>query len=215
MPSPITSADFDITVFGSDICERLRKLLEINNTLKTFFEWFLSADGSEVSAEFKAMIQDIATPTGALIWRPVSAVPAGYLVANGQAVDRTTYANLYAVYQDTFGAGNGTTTFNLPNMQSRFALGTGAAGLYPVASTGGTEGHELTAAELPAHTHGMPTDSLAIRTTLDQNTVGDADNASPGGGGGLVGRATFVSVGSGQEHNNMPPYMSGLWLVKT
>lgn len=207
MASPVTASDFQLQNFSSDVCERLRKLLEINDTLAEFFAWFLSADGSAVSSEFKMMIQDIATPTGALLWRPLSSVPDGYLVANGQAVSRTTYANLFAVYGTTFGDGDESTTFNLPNMQAKFALGAGAGSSYPVGSTGGVEQHTLTLAEMPAHAH-----------TYQRYTPAGPANDNPVDGTNNDGGYEVVSTGSAgstQAHNNMPPYLAGLWLVKT
>lgn len=52
-----------------------------------------------------------------------SAVPTGYLVCNGQAVSRTTYADLFAAVGVVFGPGNGTTTFNIPDLRGQFLRG--------------------------------------------------------------------------------------------
>jgi phage-related tail fiber protein len=60
---------------------------------------------------------------GKIGWFPTAAAPAGWLKANGAAVSRTTYANLFAVISTTFGAGNGSTTFNLPDMRGEFVRG--------------------------------------------------------------------------------------------
>lgn len=204
MPSPITSSDFDITVFGADVCERLRKLLQLNDTLKTFFEWMFEDDGTVTSA-FKLLIQDIATPVGGILFRPVTSVPDGYLVANGQAVSRTTYANLFAVYGTTFGTGDGSTTFNLPNLQRKFLLGSDSS-IGP-GQTGGEENVTLTVATMPAHSHNVPLDgggndgSAKVWTAANDN--------------GVTLNQTTDSTGGGQAHNNMPPYMAGLWLIKT
>jgi microcystin-dependent protein len=66
--------------------------------------------------------------TGAIkIWGTTSA-PAGYLLCDGSEVNRTTYAGLFAVIGTTFGAGNGSTTFNVPDLRSRLPIGYGAAG---------------------------------------------------------------------------------------
>ena len=54
MPSPITGSDFDIQNFSGDVCEQLRKLLELNNTLKTFFEWMFNDDGT-LTNDFKIL----------------------------------------------------------------------------------------------------------------------------------------------------------------
>lgn len=219
MASPVTASDFDIQNFSGDVCERLKKLLELNNTLKTFFEWFFSADGSEVSSAFKAMIQDVATPIGAILFQPVSAVPAGYLIANGQAVSRTTYANLFAVYGEFFGAGDGSTTFNLPNLQEKFLIGsTGTSGTYPTATTGGAALVTLTQPQLPAQLTNLNQDMHNAQGT--QVAMGSfkplADDYSENGA--VLNSQVLPTInnpGGGQGHNNIPPYFAGLWLVKT
>lgn len=204
MPSPITSADFDLMSWSGDVCEKLRKLLEINDTLKTSYGWMFNPDGT-VSSAFLLEIQSVATPVGAIIWRPLDSVPAGYLAANGQAVSRTTYAPLFAVYGTTFGAGDGTTTFNIINLENKMLVGDGAT--FPLGDSGGEVSHALTIAEMPAHNHSYqrytpgppPTDNKVDGTNVD---------------GGYEVQATG-SAGSNVPHNNMPPYRSGRWLVKT
>ena len=62
-------------------------------------------------------------PTGAVFCLAVSAVPADYLECNGAAVSRSTYAALFAVITTTYGAGNGSTTFNLPDLRGEFVRG--------------------------------------------------------------------------------------------
>lgn len=83
-----------------------------------------------------------------------STVPAGYLLCDGTAVSRTVYATLYAVIGDTFGAGDGETTFNLPDLSGRVPLGVSMS--HALGSTGGSETVTLIEAELPAHVHEVP-----------------------------------------------------------
>lgn len=218
MASPVVASSFDVQNFAGDICERIKKLLELNNTLKLFFEWFLDSDGNPTSA-FKALIQDIATPVGGIILHPMSAVPAGYLIANGQAVSRTTYANLYAVYGTFFGTGDGSTTFNLPNLQERFPIcSTGTTGNYPTATTGGAATVTLIQNQLPAALSGLTQDQHNAEGT--QVAMGAfkplADDYSENGAV-LNSQAlpTINNPGGGQGHNNIPPYFAFLFLVKT
>jgi microcystin-dependent protein len=82
----------------------------------------------------------------------------GYLLANGQAVSRTTYPTLFAVYGTQFGAGDGATTFDLPNYMDRMLMSAGAT--YAPGTTGGeavstitVAGHALSVGEMPAHAH--------------------------------------------------------------
>ena len=69
------------------------------------------------------------SPTGTVIWFAGSTAPEGYLLCNGSAVSRTTYADLFNVIGVAFGAGNSTTTFNLPNLtDNRFIEGSSSVG---------------------------------------------------------------------------------------
>lgn len=63
-------------------------------------------------------------PTGALMFFHATTPPEGWLLCNGQGVSRTTYANLFAVIGTKYGSGDGSTTFNLPNLHHRFLEGT-------------------------------------------------------------------------------------------
>lgn len=214
MASPVTEADFDLTAFSGDICERLKKLLEINNTLKEFFTWFLDADGNP-SAAFLALLSPVATPIGGIVFFPVNSVPSGYLHANGQAVSRTTYANLFAVYGTTFGIGDGSTTFNLPNAIDRFMVGSGSS--YPVSTTGGAATVILTQNQLPAILQNLTQDMHNAEGTLvAMGTFKPlADDYSENGA--VLNLQTLPNInnpGGGQGHSNIPPYLAGLWLVK-
>jgi microcystin-dependent protein len=86
------------------------------------------------------------------------AAPTGFLLAQGQTVSRTTYNALYGVLGTTWGAGDGSTTFGLPDCRSRVTVGAGqGTGLTSraLAATGGEENHALSIAELAAHAHGV------------------------------------------------------------
>jgi len=88
-------------------------------------------------------------------------VPAGWLACDGQAYSRTTYAGLYAALggaASPWGQGDGSTSFNVPDLRGRFTVTAGAAtGLTTraVGQTGGEETHLLTLAETPAHSHAI------------------------------------------------------------
>ena len=65
----------------------------------------------------------ISAPAGTVNTFAGSTAPAGWLLAYGQAVSRTTYADLYAIVGNTYGAGDGSTTFNIPDMRGRVVAG--------------------------------------------------------------------------------------------
>ena len=80
--------------------------------------------------------------------------PENYLFCDGSAVSRSTYATLFGVIGTTFGAGDGSTTFNVPDLSGRVPLGVSSTHL--LGSTGGSETVTLTEQELPAHVHEVP-----------------------------------------------------------
>ena len=71
---------------------------------------------NDTQAATTAWVRNFLTPTGTIIIWSASNPPAGYLVCNGAAISRTTYANLFNVIGTTWGAGDGNTTFNIPNL---------------------------------------------------------------------------------------------------
>jgi microcystin-dependent protein len=70
-----------------------------------------------------ATIEEASLPAGSVIWFAANAAPTGYLKANGAAVSRTTYAALFAAIGTTFGAGDGSTTFLVPELRGEFIRG--------------------------------------------------------------------------------------------
>lgn len=90
-------------------------------------------------------------PTGSFVMYGASSAPTGWLLCDGSAVSRTTYADLFAIIGTTFGAGDGSTTFNVPNLSDRFPIGYGLTAL--MGATGGAADHSHTG---PSHTHNGP-----------------------------------------------------------
>lgn len=110
-----------------------------------------------------------------------AAAPEGWMLCYGQAVSRTAYAHLFSVIGTAFGAGDGTTTFNLPDLRGRVPggkddMGGTAAGRLTTAGSGvngaalggagGAQTHTLTTAQMPAHAHGV-TDPTHTHTVYD------------------------------------------------
>lgn len=100
-----------------------------------------------------------AAPVGSGMDWYTSTPPSGWLLCNGQAVSRVTYANLFAVLGTTFGSGDGSSTFNLPNFTDRVPVGAG--GSYALASTGGSATATGSTNSAGAHTHAGTTTASA------------------------------------------------------
>lgn len=109
-----------------------------------------------------------------------ASLDVGFLACDGSAVSRSTYAALFAAIGTTYGAGNGTTTFNLPDFRGRGPVGVGdgdASGhtAHALGAKVGKQTHQLSAAEsgLPAHTHTGTTGSAGAHThSLPRSTYG-------------------------------------------
>lgn len=104
-----------------------------------------------------ASVPNIGVPPGVISPYGGSSAPANWLLCDGSAVSRTTYAALFAVVGTTFGVGDGSTTFNLPDLRQRFPLGKAASGTG--STLGGTGGNIDHTHSVPAHFHGMGTGS--------------------------------------------------------
>lgn len=85
--------------------------------------------------------------------------PQGYLLCDGSAVSRTDYADLFTAIGTTYGSGDGSTTFNLPDLSGRVVLGVSQS--HALGTTGGEATHVLTSSELPAHSRVVPAHSHA------------------------------------------------------
>lgn len=100
-----------------------------------------------------------AAPIGSIMAYAGTAAPSGWHICDGSALSRATYADLFGVIDDTYGEGNGVSTFNIPDFRGRFPLGRSFSGrtLYAntmtLGETGGEELHTLDELELPSHNH--------------------------------------------------------------
>jgi microcystin-dependent protein len=150
---------------------------------------------------------DALVPIGMMIDYTVNTVPnTHWLVADGSAISRTTYATYFGLINTGYGVGNGTTTFNIPNMQRRVSMGAGGTGTGTIGNTvgspGGAETVTLTKAQIPTHTHTILLNSLNAHG-------GNAGSDTPfynGAGGVITGDGSADGL-AGQSHNNIQPTM--------
>jgi microcystin-dependent protein len=121
-------------------------------------------------------------PAGSIVMYGAASAPTGWLLCDGTAVSRTTYADLFAIIGTTFGVGNGTTTFNLPDFRQKFPIGKAASGTgATLGGTGGAIDHTHT---VPAHYHGMGTGADLNITSGGAHTHSiDHDHGSVTSGG--------------------------------
>ena len=146
------------------------------------------------------------TPVGVITAYAGDTPPNGWLLCDGSAVSRTTYANLFSVLGTKCGAGDGSTTFNLPNIKGRSLVGVDPndTDFNVVGATGGEKTHTLTINEMPSHNHStvymcsFEGGNQNTRTGYGYNEV--ALNKSSYGN-------SVSNTGEGQAHNNLQPYI--------
>lgn len=170
-----------------------------------------------------ASILNSSLPTGTVISRFDMTIPEGFLVCNGQAVSRTTYAALFAIYGTSFGAGNGSTTFNLPDTRGLFlrardeGRGVDPGGNRAFSNTIQNDGirnhyHNLAINGVGDHSHGAWTDERSHQHSGTTSWNGDhthtygqyglAGQTSSGGGfpNSSLSRSLSTSTAGGHNH---------------
>lgn len=155
------------------------------------------------------------TPPGVVEMYAGATAPSGYLLCDGTAVSRTTYAALFAVIGTTYGAGDGSTTFNLPNLKGRVPVGLDASQTEfdALGETGGAKTHVLTIAEMPAHNHSGTTSISGVPAS--RGTSLSTSSRVPLAGGSTSSDTItgsdhahgISSQGGGDAHNNLQPYL--------
>ena len=148
----------------------------------------------------------------------VGDVPNGWLLCNGDAVSRTTYAQLFAVLDTEYGVGDGSTTFNVPDFVTTNKFPRAATNDAGRGSTGGESTHTLSTSEMPSHTHGVNdsghthgggasavTASAYFGVNNDVRSQANTSSATTG--------ISNQNTGGGGAHENKPPYLDVHFII--
>lgn len=137
------------------------------------------------------------------------------MICDGRAIDRSSYLPLFQLIGTTYGSGDGVSTFNIPDLRGRCAMGTGT-GLTAEGGTAGTtralgqkggfETHTLTQSQMPAHAHGIATFTTANDLSLQLLGSGLRITAANAG--------TTGTIGGNGAHPNVGPYAVLNYLIR-
>jgi microcystin-dependent protein len=195
-------------------------------------------DANVTLAKLAAAVQALLVPSGAVSPYAGASEPTGWLFCRGQTISRTTYAALFAAIGTTYGAGDGSTTFALPDLRGRVVAGqddmggtsanrlTGLSGGVDgdvLGAAGGAETHTLTEAQLAAHRHFAVVDATDTGVNVSaSNSIARGRVSGSGAANyaldGSTSEPTFgrtSSVGSGAAHNNVQPTIILNYIIKT
>jgi len=151
-----------------------------------------------------------AIPIGTIAAYGGGTIPAGWMLCNGSLVSRTTFSDLFKAIGETWGAGDGATTFGTPDLQGRTIIGTGSgASLTPRGLTDsfGEETHTLIYEEMPSHVH-----TFAMYSEVPGGYSPSGPALSTTDGGSVLSNTN--STGNGQSHNNMQPSVAVNYMIK-
>ena len=192
---------------------------------------YLKTDGSGTLAWVSP--SSFSLPAGLVFPYAGTSAPSGYLLCDGSAVSRSTYSTLFTAVATTYGTGDGSSTFNLPDLRGRVIAGqddmggasanrltnqTGGLDGDTLGATGGSETHTLTTAQLAAHTHGAGT--YVANTTRRVGGGGsgshvDMSDAASNTAQTFSVSGTSGSAGSGAAHNNVQPTIILNYIIST
>ena len=163
-------------------------------------------------------------PTATIVPWSSASVPTGFLECNGQAVSRSTYSALFAIVGTTYGAGDGSSTFLVPDLQDNVAVGKSnnkalgsTAGANTVSSTGNVGGSTanatLSTPQLASHSHssGANPGGGYSNDGGPEGRNSNTGNAGSGGGHSHNMSATF----SGDATSVLQPYLTIIYIIKT
>ena len=150
------------------------------------------------------------SPLGVILPYAASSAPEGWMICDGSEISRNDYSDLFSLIDTTYGSGNGSTTFNIPNLSGRVPVGLDFEG-NTVSNAGGLgimegkETHTLSIDEMPSHSHEY------ISPTGSYNSS-SYNNLYPNGP--TLTTEYTESIGGDQPHNNMQPYLVTNYIIR-
>lgn len=167
---------------------------------------YYSTIKQEILKEVSEGVAGDTLPIGSYIPWTKTTAPANWLLCDGSAISRTDYLELFNVIGTTFGAGDGSTTFNLPNLKGKVMVGLNEddTDFNKIGKTGGEKTHTLTVDEMPNHNHLV---HLASTTFVTGGTAYAAQYSD-------AGNINTYSVGGDEPHNNLQPYIVSTYIIK-
>lgn len=165
----------------------------------------LQSDAETHAANASAHHAD--TPPGVIAAYVAASAPTGWLLCDGTAVSRSTYSALFAIIGETYGAGNGSTTFNVPNLEQRFPLGKADSGTgATLGATGGAIDHTHstpsgTSGSEAAHTHTFSDTSDGPSSAPSNMTAGGSTSYA----GAAHNHDVSGTTGAGSSHSHSTP----------
>jgi microcystin-dependent protein len=151
-------------------------------------------------------------PAGSIMAWGTNTPPANWLIADGSAVSRSTFSSLFAVIGTQYGAGNGTTTFNLPDLRGRVPVGRNGGTFGTLAGTGGAETHSLTASQQADMFVWQGSQDFANSSTT--GTLGGYVFNPAGANNGAQRLVARGGGTTGQAHNILQPYLVVNYIIK-
>lgn len=178
---------------------------------------FWERGGLDVLGEIYHRDGKIVEPTGMLAPFAGTSTPTGWILCDGGAYSRTTYAALFAVIGTQFGTGDGSTTFNVPNLKGRTIVGIdGAQTEFDVrGEVGGAKTHTLDATQMPSHNHAIVRSaSSGAQAMVEVATSGEGSATNRRVLADGAAQLVTQNAGSGGAHNNLQPYMALYYIIK-